>query len=110
MIDGLLCMPASLMYIASSIFQGSHFCTAVCLQEEVAGKRAKLQRLSAAVALAQQERASLAAQYQSERERLLVEIRRLGAQMKQKAGCPGHAAAGRPGLQLVPLHPPPWRP
>ncbi|KAL4436755.1 hypothetical protein ABPG75_003894 [Micractinium tetrahymenae] len=54
------------------------------VQDEVVGKRAKLQRLTAAVALAQQERASLAAQYQAERERLLDEIRRLGTQMKQK--------------------------
>ncbi len=57
------------------------------------GKRAKLQRLAAAVALAQRERASLAEQYQSERERLLDEIRRLGTQMKQKARRTGQGAA-----------------
>lgn len=71
------------------------------LQEEVLGKRSKLQRLTAAVTLAQQECASLAAQYQSERERLLDEIRRLGTQMKQKAGWVGRGAAApqsrRPG-------------
>lgn len=58
------------------------------LQEEIAAKAARLQRVAAATETARQQAAGLAAECQAERERLLEDIRRLNTQMKQKAGAP----------------------
>lgn len=55
-------------------------------QEEIAAKSARLQRVAAATETARQQAAGLAAECQAERERLLEDIRRLNAQMKQKVG------------------------
>ena len=58
-------------------------------QEEIAAKSARLQRVAAATGTARQQAAGLAAECQAERERLLEDIRRLNAQMKQKVGMEG---------------------
>lgn len=54
------------------------------VQEEIAAKTARLQRVAAATETARHQAAGLAAECQAERERLLEDIRRLNAQMKQK--------------------------